>query len=175
MGIAEIRGEKIGGGVGYWIIFAKQIMLKYVFSLQNTFRNWIKYKLHAVYLITYLYFNYLSTLQINTQDNLCFSRALPAAHALVKYTKLCMVWQRNIRNNLWACLRLDPAARPPVPPKFSHHWLRQFLLVDSFSARMPLLEEEIISKHTLISNSCQNISIVVCAGLNESAVARRVF
>jgi len=39
MGIAEIRGEKIGGGVGYWIIFAKQIMLKYVFSLQNTFRN----------------------------------------------------------------------------------------------------------------------------------------
>jgi len=39
MGIAEIRGEKIGGGVVYWIIFAKQIMLKYVFSLQNTFRN----------------------------------------------------------------------------------------------------------------------------------------
>jgi len=31
MGIAEIRGEKIGGGVGYRIILAKQITLKYVF------------------------------------------------------------------------------------------------------------------------------------------------
>jgi len=32
MGIAEIRGKKIGGGVGrYQIILAEQVTLKYVF------------------------------------------------------------------------------------------------------------------------------------------------
>jgi len=38
-----------------------------------------------MYLITYfkyLYVNYLTTLQTNTQNNLGFSHALPAAHAL---------------------------------------------------------------------------------------------
>jgi len=31
MGIAEIRGGKIGGGWGYRIILAEQITLKYIF------------------------------------------------------------------------------------------------------------------------------------------------
>ena len=38
-----------------------------------------------MYFITYfkcLYFNYLTTLQTNTQNNLDFSHALPAAHAV---------------------------------------------------------------------------------------------
>jgi len=45
------------------------------FSYKNAFRNWIKYKLHAMYLITYfkyMYFNYMTTLQTNTQNNLGF-------------------------------------------------------------------------------------------------------
>jgi len=49
-----------------------------------------------------LYFNYLTILQTNTQINLDFSVALPAA----KYTKLCMAWQPNIRQN---------AVPPPNP------------------------------------------------------------
>jgi len=44
----------------------------------------------------------LTILQTNTQINLDFSLALPAA----KYTKLCMVWQPNIRQN---------AVPPPNP------------------------------------------------------------
>ena len=46
-----------------------------------------KYKLRANYLITVyvfqiLYSNYSTTLQTNTQNNLGFSHALPAAHAV---------------------------------------------------------------------------------------------
>jgi len=44
----------------------------------------------------------LTILQTNTQINLDFSVALPAA----KYTKLCMAWQTNIRQN---------AVPPPNP------------------------------------------------------------
>jgi len=50
------------------------------------------YKLHAVYLITYfkyLHFNYLTTLQTNTQNNLGFSHALPAAHVVYLNTQNC--------------------------------------------------------------------------------------
>jgi len=61
------------------------------------------YKLHAVYLITYfkyLHFNYLTTLQTNTQNNLGFSHALPAARVVYLNTQIVTVWQPNIRNML---------------------------------------------------------------------------
>jgi len=41
----------------------------------------------------YLHFNYLTIPQINMQNN--------GSSSLAKYTKLCMVWQLNIRNMLW--------------------------------------------------------------------------
>jgi len=40
-----------------------------------------------MYLITY--FNYLTAVQTNTQNNLAFSHALPAAHALHLNTQNC--------------------------------------------------------------------------------------
>jgi len=39
MGIAEIRGEKIGGGVGVPDHLGQTNYAKNVFQLQNTFRN----------------------------------------------------------------------------------------------------------------------------------------
>jgi len=82
MGIAEIQGEKIGGGVPDHLgqtNYAEICLLvtKYISKL-NKMQN-------AMYLITYfkyLYFSYLTTLQAHTQNNLGFSHALPAAHAL---------------------------------------------------------------------------------------------
>jgi len=117
-----------------------------------------KYKLHAMYLITYfkyLHFNYLTTLQTNTQNNLGFSHALPAAHA-----KLCMVRQpKNViccklpggggsavrpRNPPPGALPLDPggglpSARPSMPPT-SKSWLRHCatLIVASFPPSSPM-------------------------------------
>ena len=44
-----------------------------------------------MYLIAYfkyLYFNYLTTLRTNTQNNVGFSHALPAAHALQLNTNI---------------------------------------------------------------------------------------
>ena len=48
-----------------------------------------------MYLVTYfkyLYFNHLTTLQTNTLNNLGFSRALPAAHALQSNTQNNCAW-----------------------------------------------------------------------------------
>ena len=79
--------KKIGGGVGstgsswsnvYEICIS---VTKYIFETQ-----------HAMYLSTYfkyLYFNYFTTLQANKQNNLGFSRTLPAAHAVWLNTQNC--------------------------------------------------------------------------------------
>jgi len=94
MGIAEIRGEKIGGGVGERVpdhlgqtnyselcilVFKNTKYISKLNRIQNT--NYMP----CMYLVTYfkyLYFNYLTTLQTNTQNNLGFSHALTAARAL---------------------------------------------------------------------------------------------
>ena len=46
----------------------------------------------------------MTTLQTNTQNNLgmFFSCFTSGSCTLAEYTKLCMVWQTNIRNMLWA-------------------------------------------------------------------------
>ena len=38
--------------------------------------------MYLIMYFKYLYFNYLTTLQTNTQKNLGFSHAVPAAHAV---------------------------------------------------------------------------------------------
>jgi len=57
-----------------------------------------------MYLVTYskyLYFNYLTTVQTDTQNNLWFfSFFTSGSFSLAKYTKLCMFWQPNLRNML---------------------------------------------------------------------------
>ena len=66
----------------------------------------------------YLYFNYLTTLQINTQNNLGFSHALEAARAVWLNTQNCAWCGRQI--SVIYCkdsgaLYLDPAGGLPSP------------------------------------------------------------
>jgi len=93
-----------------------------------------------MYLITY--FNYLTAVQTNTQNNLAFSHALPAAHALHLNTQNCAWFGSQI--SVICCelsggfapetptgvLPLDlagglPSPRPSVPPT-SKSWLRHY-------------------------------------------------
>jgi len=83
-----------------------------------------------MYLITYfkyLHFNYLTTLQTNTQNSLGFSHALPAAHALQLNTQNCAWFGNEMsvyavsfrgafpRTRLPGALPLDPAGGLPSP------------------------------------------------------------
>jgi len=73
------------------IVFKIQITLKYVFELQNTFRNWIntKYKLHAIY------FNYAFQILVfhildNSEYTTCNSTANHDAHLLPHCISSCV-------------------------------------------------------------------------------------
>ena len=77
--------KKIGGGWGGIGPSWPNELRSYVYYSYNIHFETEKNKLHAIYLITYfknLYFHYLTTLQTNAPNNLGFSHALPAAHAL---------------------------------------------------------------------------------------------
>ena len=53
------------------------------------------------YVFKYLYFDYLTSLLANTQNNLGFSRAVTSGSCTVaKYTKLCMFSHSYSRNML---------------------------------------------------------------------------
>jgi len=123
-------GGGLGGGTGSCWPNAEIciIVTKYISKL------WIKYKLQ----ITRHVFNYVfQILVFQLLDNSAnkhaeqprfFSCFTSGPCTLAKYKKLCMVWQRNIRNMLWAfwglcpppklstmALPLDPAGRLPSP------------------------------------------------------------
>ena len=85
-----------------------------------------------------MYFKYLTTLQTRRTTK-GFSRFTSDSCTLAKYTKLCMIWQPNIRNMLWAFGAAKPSTVgsapghsgglpspislcPPTSKSWLHHW-----------------------------------------------------
>ena len=72
-----------------------------------------------MYLITYvkyLYFNYLTTMQTNTQYNMGFSHVLPAARALNLNTQNCAWFGSQISVICCELSRGTSGESPPEPP-----------------------------------------------------------
>jgi len=137
---------------------------------------------HLIAYFKYLCFNYLTTLQANTQNNLGFSRALPAAHALQLNAQNC-AWSGSQISVIcyelsgggkapqspslgWGLGRAKPYPRPPVPPYL------QILAMPLSSVQIPALPAPglIANDRTRISQQkiiCQQLSFESEIGINS--------
>ena len=112
--------KKLEVGWRYRIILSEQITLKCVFLLPNTFRNWIKYKRRITchvfkYVFQILVFQLLdNSANKHTEQPSFFSCFTSGSCTLAKYTKLCMVWQPNIRPPDSLCPHLEILATPLI-------------------------------------------------------------
>jgi len=88
----------------------------------------------------YLYFNYLTALQTNTQNNLGFSHNLPAAHAIWLNTQNCAWFRSEISViSTFACCELSGGGvRPPPSNPPPHQGLCSWTPLGDFRPPDPL-------------------------------------